>query len=261
VRIREFSAIVLLASTPLLSGCAAALIAPAVAGAAVIGNRDGSEPPPAGDPAPATPVLSPAPLAWDLPLSSTVAPQWQPLVDYTLQRAGQLGGADPVPSALLVPFRSPEWPARRHCQTDTPAVMIDLDDGTDPFPGAAATQPASGLTEALALLREAGVVVLWVSQASANRVIEIGDALRASGLDPTGRDPLLLVRHADERKQVVRADADQSVCVLAIAGDRRGDFDELFDFLRRPDAEVGLDHMFGNGWFLTPPPLRVPERD
>jgi hypothetical protein len=261
VRIREFSVIVLLAFAPLLSGCAAALIAPAVAGAAVIGNRDGSPPPAVGDPAPAPPVASPAPPAWDFPALGSVSSEWQPLVDYTLQWAGKFGGADPVPSALLVPFRSAEWPARRHCIKNTPAVMIDLDEGLTPFPGAAATQPAPGLAEALAHLREAGVVVLWVSQASANRVIEIGDALRASGLDPTGRDPLLLVRHADERKQVVRADADQSVCVLAIAGDRRGDFDELYDFLRRPDAEVGLDHMFGNGWFLTPPPLRVAARN
>ena len=98
-------------------------------------------------------------------------------------------------------------------------------------------------------------MVLWVSQASANKVKEVGGVLRAFGLDPSGRDPLLLVRNPDERKQIIRTEAEQSVCVVAIAGDQRSDFDELFDFLRVPESQVGVDHMFDDGWFLTPQPL------
>jgi len=40
--------------------------------------------------------------------------------------------------------------------------------------------------------------------------------------------------------------------VVAIAGDERGDFDELFDYLRDPGSAVGLYPMMGEGWFLVP---------
>ena len=40
-----------------------------------------------------------------------------------------------------------------------------------------------------------------------------------------------------------------------MAGDDRADFDELYDYLRDPDGAITLEKMFGNGWFLTPPPL------
>jgi hypothetical protein len=107
----------------------------------------------------------------------------------------------------------------------------------------------------VARLREAGIVVLWVSQAHANQVREVADALVLSGLDPSGRDPLLLVRNEDDRKQTLRQEANLDVCVIAVAGDRRGDFDELFDYLRDPAAAVGLEVMMGAGWFIAPAPF------
>jgi predicted secreted acid phosphatase len=105
----------------------------------------------------------------------------------------------------------------------------------------------------VARLRAAGVIVLWISQASANDVAGVADALRASGLDPTGRDPILLVRNAEERKQVLREEANQTVCVVAMAGDERGDFDELFGYLRDPRLGTAYDAQLGSGWFLVPP--------
>ena len=65
----------------------------------------------------------------------------------------------------------------------------------------------------------------------------------------------------EDRKQVRRWDAARNYCVLAIAGDKRSDFDELYDYLRNPDGAVALEHMFDNGWFVTPPPLVVASTD
>ena len=261
--------LLLLASS--LSGCVAAIV-PVVAGGALIqgqgqGRREAETPvtgvripillaqapmpPAAPTPAP-SPDLQPSPTA--PPADALAAAPWQPLVDYALERASRLGGIDPVESALLVGdvLAAPD---RLPCTAETPAVLIDLDQGQAPFAPAPGASPVPGLTESLARLRETGVVVLWISQADANGVTEIGDLLLASGLDPAGRDPLLLARSADDRKQVMRKQANVSVCVLAIAGDRRGDFDELFDYLRDPASAAGLDEMLGAGWFLTPGPF------
>jgi predicted secreted acid phosphatase len=136
--------------------------------------------------------------------------------------------------------------------------VVDLDNGPTTFAPGTASLPAPGLAEALARLREAGIVVLWVSQIDANKVRAVADALQLSGLDPTGHDPLLLVRNRDERKQTLRLEANLDVCVIAIAGDRRGDFDELFDYLRNPDAALGLEGMIGSGWFIEPVPFGSP---
>jgi predicted secreted acid phosphatase len=144
---------------------------------------------------------------------------------------------------------------RQSCPEKQPAEVVDLDDGPVAFSPGTAGLPSPGLTEGLARLREAGIVVLWVSQADANKVREVADALLLSGLDPTGRDPLLLVRNRNDRKQTLRQEANLDVCVIAIAGDRRGDFDELFDYLRNPDAALGLEGMIGSGWFIAPVPF------
>jgi hypothetical protein len=254
---RQLTVSALLASAPALGGCAAAALAPSVlAGSAIatgVGERDLAVQ--TSFPADPPPMNTSLPIAVPSSVSDTLSDTWQRFVETALARSGALGGLDPVPSALLVPFRSAEWPARRPCEADIAAVVVDLDEGPTVFNAASDLSSAPGLADALGRLRDAGVVVLWVSQASANRVKEVGDALRASGLDPTGRDPLLLVRNPNERKQIIRANAEQSVCVVAIAGDQRSDFDELFDYLRVPESQMGLDHMLDDSWFLTPPPL------
>jgi predicted secreted acid phosphatase len=99
------------------------------------------------------------------------------------------------------------------------------------------------------------VVVLWITALPAGDVSEVAEALKTSGLDPASTDPLLLVRSAADRKQVLREDAQRDVCVIAIAGDRKGDFDELFDYLRDPASGESLDYLLGAGWFILPPPL------
>lgn len=253
--------------------------APALAPTPALASASASTPAPASAralPNPAQPAAAASPVASRAPAASlAVAPAqptrgsgalagaalWQPFVDYAFDRAGRLGGSEPVQSALLSGDLTLDEPHLLPCVANTPAVLIDLDQGSTPFAPAPGATPVPGLAESLASLREAGVVVLWISQADANRVGEIGDFLRTSGLDPTGRDPLLLARGADHRKQVMRKEANVSVCVLAIAGDRRGDFDELFDYLRDPASAAGLDVMMGSGWFLAPGPFISPSAE
>lgn len=178
---------------------------------------------------------------------------WQPFVAYALGRAADRTRTD---SALLEPGAAAGLAERRlPCPEKQPAVIVDLDSGPAAFSPTGAGLPSPGLAEGLARLREAGVVVLWLSQADANQVREVADALLFSGLDPTGRDPLLLIRNDDDRKQTLRQEANLDVCVIAIAGDRRADFDELFDYLRDPGRALGLEGMIGSGWFIAPVPF------
>jgi hypothetical protein len=163
------------------------------------------------------------------------------------------GKAAALSSALLVASPSLDEPKRRACPAQFPAVVIDLDDGATAFAPEHLGKAPAAVVQGLAKLRQAGVVVLWISQLPAARARDVAAALRGSGLDPTGQDQLLLVRGADDRKQLLRQDANGDVCIVAIAGDKRGDFDELFDYLRNPDAAVGLYPMMDNGWFLVPP--------
>ena len=87
---------------------------------------------------------------------------------------------------------------------------------------------------------------------------EIADALLSSGLDPTGRDPILLTLGDGDRKQTLREQAAQTACLIAIAGDERRDFDELFGYLRDPAMATHFDSLLGAGWFLVPNPLAAP---
>jgi hypothetical protein len=133
--------------------------------------------------------------------------------------------------------------------------VIDLDKGRTPFDPEQVSSARPGLAAGLAGLREAGVTVLWIARLPGGRVDDVAGALKASGLDPEGADQLLLLRSADDRKQVLREQAQEDVCIVAIAGDERGDFDELFDYLRNPAGAPGLYPIMGNGWFLVPPPM------
>jgi hypothetical protein len=185
-----------------------------------------------------------------------VAGPWSEFAAYALARARVLNEGGSTDSALLAPGAGLAFETRlRPCDVREPAVVVDLDPGDALFAPDATGQAAPTAAAAVAQLRAAGVVVLWVSQVSANEVAEVANALKASGLDPGGRDPILLVRNADERKQVLREEAAKAVCVVAMAGDERGDFDELFDYLRNPADGYYFDTMLGSGWFLVPGPL------
>lgn len=251
------------AIVPLLGGCVAALAVPLLTavGAATENKRSRAEV------VAALPAANAATLAAGSPVRLTgltelpppsqadlgIARPWRDFASFALDRARGLAEGGDVASALLTQQSAISFGNEmRPCVAREPAVVVDLDRGDTSF-SPPATGPASPVVaETLARLREAGVIVLWVSQASANDVATVADALQSSGLDPTGRDPILLVRNAEERKQVLREEANQTVCVVALAGDERSDFDELFDYLRDPTLASFYDAQLGNGWFIVP---------
>ena len=83
--------------------------------------------------------------------------------------------------------------------------------------------------------------------------------LKSSGLDPDSADQLLLMRYPGDRKQTRRADLAKVSCIIAIAGDTRKDFDELFEYLVNPEAALALELLIGQGWFLIPPVIAQAE--
>ena len=192
--------------------------------------------------------LTELPAPSDLAAPAASAP-WTPFFAYALAEAQ----AKPPQSALLAPGPRTDVAVRRACPSATPAVIVDLDDGAEPFAPQLAAPPAPALVDGLAKLREAGVVVLWITKLPAARAPEVAQWVRGSGLDPKGEDQFLLVRNADDRKQALREQANLDVCVVAIAGTTKDAFDELFDYLRDPALALGLHPMMGKGWFLVPP--------
>lgn len=178
---------------------------------------------------------------------------WQKFFTFALAGASSKDDASQKHSALLTPNPSLVSPDLRDCPAPAPAVVIDLDPGTSLFDPQQLGAAPAGVAEGLARLRTAGIVVLWISQLPASRAADVARALQTAHLDPAGTDQLLLVRSAEDRKQLLREDALADVCIVAIAGDARHDFDELFDYLRHPEQAAGLDAMLGSGWFLVPP--------
>jgi hypothetical protein len=154
------------------------------------------------------------------------------------------------PSALLA-RPGVLLPERAPCNFVGNAVLIDL----DPKGGVLDTAlpvDHGALASALAKLRTAEVEVVWGTALTADRAGDVRGWLKRSGLDPDGKDRLLLLRYPEDRKQTRREEASSERCLIAMLGDERADFDELFDYLKNPDAAVGLDAMLGEGWFLAP---------
>ena len=191
-----------------------------------------------------------------LPPPDSLAPDpWREFLAYAGEKGAAAGGKARARSVLLEQDTALTLPKLRQCEGKVPAVVIDLDTGAQAFVPATAQAPSPALIEGLARLRAAGVVVLWITALPAREVSAVAEALKTSGLDPAGSDPLLLVRDREDRKQSLREDAQRDVCVIAIVGDRKGDFDELFDYLRDSRSGEALDYLIGSGWFIAPPPL------
>ena len=259
---RACAALSLIALVP---GCVAV---PVIAAGAIMAKRE-SGTVRAATPVPAEPAAAIAsgrpaieqyaagPRVAELPPPDAPSQDWAPLVRYALEHRNTLGGSAPNQSAILAPGAPLDVPRRRPCAASTPAVIVDLDEGRSTFSAKQAAAPAPGLADALSRMRSAGITVLWISDAEAGQVSEVANALRSSGLDPAGEDQVLLVRHGEDRKQVLREQANDDVCVLAIAGDEESDFDELFDYLRDPDrGDFLLSLLSENGWFFVPPPFQ-----
>lgn len=174
--------------------------------------------------------------------------------EYVEAQAGRNPILQPRQSALLAVSGS-LTPDRSDCSIRPPAVIIDLDPSSAMFNPAVEGKPATALAQMLRSFRMRDTEVFWISGLPALDSAAVRQRLIASGLDPSGRDGLLLMRRADERKQARRRELAATHCVIAIAGDAKSDFDELFDYLKDPSTSWPLDELLDAGWFLTPLPL------
>ncbi|MEP7222186.1 MAG: hypothetical protein ABI673_05905 [Novosphingobium sp.] len=235
------------------------MIPPPTRGEVVMAPTPAPTPPPAPRAAAAL-VPQPAPRAMTAsapgpllrPIESTPSSGYLGFTAYAISHAN---APDSSAVAGVIDLKSPlAAPHLSQCGGQAPAVVIDLDPGLSVFNPAAAT-PQPGLGEALAALRSAGVTVMWASALPVEQAEEVHVALARTGLDPARIDRLLLLNGPGDRKQARRAAAARNWCVIAMAGDRRGDFDEVFDYLRDPDSSIPADDLFGKGWYIAPPPL------
>jgi hypothetical protein len=171
--------------------------------------------------------------------------------------AAQPKPGQPLRSALIDPATLTSRPARADCGSQPRAVVIDLDPGKAAFDLDDPPAAAPHLTEQLATLRAAGLTILWQASLPADAAERLHVTLTAVGLDPERADRLLLIRKPGERKQVRRHEAARDWCILAVAGDAKGDFEEAFDYLRDPGGILAsaLSANLGDGWFLTEQPV------
>lgn len=160
------------------------------------------------------------------------------------------GGADLL-SAMLADPVALDGKRRRCTAGEQLVALIDLDPAGGVFapPANPAKQP--GLALGLAVLREAGIEIAWLSDLPVNQSGLLRSALEMAGLDPRGEDIISLRRDENDSKQQRKDNLAGITCVVAIAGDERPDFDERFKYLRNPEAGAGLEPVIGDGWFLT----------
>jgi len=205
-------------------------------------------------PAPITPAARPS--ATTLPFGPLDFRAYDVMYNYVEQQSRRNPTQIPRQSALLAAPGSLS-PLRTECSIRPPAVVVDLDPGEQVFDPAIDAAPNPALSQMLASLRLQEVEVFWISEITAVKAGAVRKALVDSGMDAQGRDQLLLMRRVGDRKQTRRRELAETHCLLAIAGDSRADFDELFLYLRDKSAAQPLEELIGEGWFLTPLPLNA----
>lgn len=176
---------------------------------------------------------------------------------HALKQSARLEAGEGVESVVLIPQVDIFKPETMGCAGKPLAVAIDLDDTTGgDWMEAETLYRQNGLIEVLTSLRAAKISVIWLSDQPVAASEKISAILNEAGFSQSESDDFLFLdRGGEDRKQVRRWDAARNYCIVAMAGDDRADFDELYAYLRDPDGAITLENMFDNGWFLTPPPL------
>jgi hypothetical protein len=144
---------------------------------------------------------------------------------------------------------------RAQCSAAKLAVLIDLDPAGGTIALDSYLEYDPGFVAQLETLRSQGLTIGWISQRLTLDAERVRSMLLESSLDQLGQDVLLLLPSFDQNKQQLRREFSQDYCLVAIAGDTFSDFDELFDYLKNPDAALRLNLLRNAGWFITPLPL------
>jgi hypothetical protein len=176
---------------------------------------------------------------------------------HALEQSARLAEGKGVQSVVLVPRVDIFKPETMACEGKPLAVVIDLDDKNGSgWIEAEALYRQNGMVEVLRSLRAAEISVIWLSDQPVGASERVAAILEEAGFSQSESDDFLFLdRGGEDRKQVRRWDAARNYCIVAMAGDDRADFDELYAYLRDPDGAITLEPMFDNGWFLAPPPL------
>ena len=222
-------------------------------------------PAPAPAPAAAMPMRAPSapsapttpPAAFPDPANPIAADQagFARFVRYTQEAARQAAGGAELPSAVLADPIAVDGKRRTCAAGEQLVVAIDLDPAGGVFAPPAVPPRLPGLAIGLALLRQEGVEIAWLSDLTTTQSGALRTALEQSGLDPRGQDIISLRRDEADLKDQRRASLAAITCIIAMAGDERADFDARVRYLRSPEAGAELEPLIGNGWFLTPPLL------
>lgn len=214
-------------------------------------------PPPASAPAPAVVAAAPAPqpaAAENTPATDTTRTTgFARLVRYGRAVSLSRGPETGMLSAMLSDPYALDGQRRRCAPGVQPVVLIDLDPAGGVFAVPATPARRQSTILGFAVLREARVVIAWISDLPVEQSGALRDALAQSGLDPRGEDIISL--RNDEDKQTRRESLAATSCIIAIGGDERPDFDDRFRYLKTPEAGALLEPIIGDGWFFTDPLL------
>lgn len=174
-------------------------------------------------------------------------------VRYAQASARQAVGGAELPSAVLVDPVALDGKRRRCAVGEQLVAVIDLDPAGGFFSPPANPAKEPGLAFGLAVLRDAGVEIAWLSDLTTDQSGSFRTALEQSGLDPRGQDIISLRRDEADNKEQRKASLGAITCIVAIAGDERPDFDLRFKYLRNPQAGEAIETLIGDGWFLIAP--------
>ncbi len=210
-------------------------------------------------PAPAAPVTPPVTSSVSYPdPARPLTPEqatFARFVRYTQASAQQAASGAELPSAMLVDAVALDGKRRRCMVGEQLVAVIDLDPAGGIFTPPVTPAKAPGLALGLAVLREAGVEIAWLSDLPTDQSGNVRTALEQSGLDPRGQDIISLRRDETDIKDQRKASLGAITCIVSIAGDERSDFDMRFKYLRNPEAGAAIENLIGDGWFLIEPLL------
>ena len=193
--------------------------------------------------------------ALDRLAQSNISNAYLPFARFALGEAAKRSKGGAARSAVLVEQVSLTQPQTMSCGAKPMAALIDLDvaPGT---PAEMDIERQNGFAALLEVIRESGIRIVWLAEADERQLGPILDLLR-EGDEPVMRnaDLMLIGLPGNYRKQEHRWALAQSHCVVAIAGDRKSDFDELYDYLRDQSYAIRLEAFTGRGWFELPHPI------
>jgi hypothetical protein len=186
---------------------------------------------------------------------SGITNAYLPFARYAIDQAARQRRGEAVRSVVLVDEVSLTTPKTLSCDAKPMLAVIDVDvaPGT---PAEMDVERQSGFAAIVETMRESGIRIAWLADADEARLKPILDLLR-EGDEPVLRDADLMLfgQPGGYRKQERRWQLARDHCVVAIAGDRRADFDELYDFLRDQSYAIRLEAFMGKGWFELPHPV------